>query len=126
MRYLGSWIVAIAMLTSFSAEAQLGKVSKVNHLQLNPIPDLAGTCHPTRVRFNGSIHVSGPLTVTYRWVRSDNKHTEATLNFDAAGSRAISTDWNLTTSYSGWMQLVVVSPKHMESPKVHFHVNCGG
>ncbi|HUN46038.1 MAG TPA: hypothetical protein VMU85_05945 [Stellaceae bacterium] len=106
-------------------ESQIGRPAKVDHLQLNPSPDLAGTCHPTRVRFNGSIHATGPLTVTYQWLRSDNKRTDGTINFELASSRAISTDWNLTTSYTGWMQLVVISPKRIESPKVHFRVNCG-
>lgn len=123
MRHLGSWIAAAAILASLSAAAQ--STSKVDKLYLNPSPALAGSCHPTRVRFDGSIHASGPLSVTYQWMRSDGKHTEATITFDAAGNRSISNEWDLTTSYTGWMQLVVVSPKRMKSPKVHFRIFCG-
>jgi len=133
MKPLAKAITAIAILMPISAEAQLGdplgmdfeKPARVDHLQLNSSPDFAGTCHPTRVRFNGGIHVSGPLRVTYQWVRSDNKRIDGTINFDAAGNRAVSIDWDLTKSYSGWVRLVVVFPKRMETEKVRFHVNCG-
>src|SRR5579862_5124884 len=124
MRPLGRWIAIIVMLAPLPVAAQLGVTAKVDKLRLNPVPNLAGTCHPTRVRFDGSIHVTGPLTVTYQWVRSDGKHSEATFNFDSTTNHAVSTDWDLTTSYTGWMQLVIVSPKRMESEKVHFRVNC--
>jgi hypothetical protein len=124
MAYLGRWIVATAMLVSLPAAAQQS-ANKVDRIYLNSSPNLAGTCHPTRVRFDGSIHATGPLYVTYQWVRSDNKHTDATLTFDAEANRTISTEWDLTASYTGWVQLIVLTPKRIESKKVHFHVNCG-
>jgi hypothetical protein len=94
-------------------------------MELDRTPRITGTCHPTKIHFSGTIKTDGPAIVTYRWQRSDATHKDETLQFSAAKVRHVETDWEVTTSASGWMQLIVLSPKRMESAKAPFTVNCG-
>ena len=86
---------------------------------------LGTSCHPTRLSFNGRIQTDGPAFVTYRWLRSDGVHKDAALQFDNARGRYVWTAWNQTSTYSGWVQLIVLTPKRMETPKTYFRVHCG-
>ena len=86
---------------------------------------LGTTCNPTRVSFNGRIQTDGPAFVTYRWLRSDGVHKDRALQFDKADGRPVWTGWNQTSTYSGWVQLIVLTPKHIETPKTYFWVHCG-
>jgi hypothetical protein len=83
------------------------------------------TCNPTRVYFTGRIKTDGPAFVTYRWLRSDGTHKDVVLQFTKADGRPVSTDWNQKSTYSGWVQLVVLAPAHVETPKAYFQVHCG-
>src|SRR5438270_2536346 len=99
--------------------------TKVDLIELNPQPTLTGACHPTRAHFSGKIRTNGPLDVTYEWLRSDGARTEHTLHFGKAQTQSISTDWSISKSYSGWMQLVILSPKRLQTSKANFQINCG-
>jgi hypothetical protein len=83
------------------------------------------TCHPTHVNFSGRIKTDGPAFVTYRWLRSDGTHKDGALQFTKADKRPVGTDWAQKSSYSGWVRLIVLSPKHVETPKTYFWVHCG-
>lgn len=83
------------------------------------------TCNPTHVDFRGRIKTDGPAFVTYRWVRSNGTFTDGTLQFTKADARPVGTDWAQKSTYSGWVQLIVLSPKHVETPKTYFQVHCG-
>ena len=83
------------------------------------------TCNPTRVSFSGKIKTNGPAFVTYRWLRSDGTHKDGVIQGSAAGGKTISTSWDQTSTTSGWVQLIVLSPKHVETPRTYFWVHCG-
>ena len=83
------------------------------------------TCHPTHVNFRGRIQTDGPTFVTYRWQRSDGTYKDGVLQFTKADKRPIGTDWAQTSTFSGWVQLIVLTPKHIETPKTYFRVHCG-
>ncbi len=83
------------------------------------------TCNPTRVSFSGHIKTDGPAFATYRWLRSDGTHKDGVIQGSAAGGKTIGTSWDQTSTMSGWVQLIVLSPKHVETPKTYFRVHCG-
>ena len=83
------------------------------------------TCNPTRVSFSGRIKTNGPAFVTYRWLRSDGTHKDGVIQGSAAAGKSISTSWDQTSTTTGWVQLIVLSPKHVVTPKTYFHVHCG-
>lgn len=83
------------------------------------------TCNPTRVQFSGRIKTNGPAFVTYRWLRSNGTHKDGELQQTAAADKTVSTSWDQTSTASGWVQLIVLTPKHVETPKSYFRVHCG-
>ena len=83
------------------------------------------TCNPTRVQFSGRIKTNGPAFVTYRWLRSDGTHKDGELQQTAAADKTVSTSWDQTSTASGWVRLIVLTPKHVETPKSYFRVHCG-
>ena len=97
---------------------------KVDLIHLDPQPAISGGC-PAKVHFTGRIRATGPLDVTYQWLRSDGSHKEFNLHFDRPSSENIATDWQLNKTYNGWMQLVILAPKRMQTIKANFSVNCG-
>ena len=74
-----------------------------------------------------TLHLDGPSTgfVTYRWFRSDRTHKDGQLQESAAGGKTVSTSWDQTSTAKGWMQLIVLTPKHVETPRSYFWVHCG-
>ncbi len=98
----------------------------IQSVHLDPHARLtATTCNPTRVSFTGQIKTDGPAFVTYRWLRSDGTHKDEVIQGSAVNGKAVSTSWNQTSTMSGWVQLIVLSPKHVETPKTYFRVHCG-
>jgi hypothetical protein len=86
----------------------------------------AGKC-PVTVQLNGTITTNGPTEVKYTWLSSDNSTwPQATLNFTQAGTQKAATTWQLGAAYTGWVQLKVLSPNAILSPRANFKVTCGG
>lgn len=81
-------------------------------------------------RVTATIHVNGPGTVTFHWIRSDGSEgTTQTLNYSASGSQTANYDWMLGAGASGtdfgaWVY--VDSPNHQEfdKPSAHFTDKC--
>ena len=114
-------IVATFLLAAASAQ------SRVGGLALDEPPQLIGNCHPTRVHFNGRINATGPLNVTYVWIRSDHSSAPPrVLHFTRPGPLTINYDWSLSKSFSGWVAFKVLAPQQLESRHVGFMLNCGG
>ncbi len=83
-----------------------------------------GNC-PHKFNFKGTIKVSAPMTVKYTWIRSDNASAPVqSITFNAAGEKQVNTSWTLGTSYSGYQQLKIVSPKELLSNKAAFRLQC--
>ena len=83
------------------------------------------TCTPSHVDFRGRIKTDGPAFVTYRWIRSDGTVKDGVVQFTKADVHPVGIDWNRKSTYSGWVQLIVLTPKHVETPKAYFTVHCG-
>jgi hypothetical protein len=63
--------------------------------------------------------------VTFQWLRSDGSHTEHTINFNRARTQPVATEWTISKNYSGWMQLVILSPQRLQTARASFSVHCG-
>ena len=107
-----------------AAAVVLAQGPKVDLIHLDPQPAITGGC-PAHLHFNGRIRATGPLEVEYQWLRSDGAHTEHTLSFGRASEMPVSTNWQIDKRYSGWMQLVILSPRRLQTAKATFSVNCG-
>ena len=115
-----SWVA----MTVLAIAPVLAQGPKVDLIHLDPQPAISGGC-PAKVHFTGRIRATGPLEVTYRWLRSDGSKTDHTIQFARRSEQAIGTDWTLSKNYSGWIQLVIPAPARMQTTKANFSVNCG-
>ena len=97
--------------------------AKVHLIELDDAT-VQGVC-PATVRFHGHIETTGPLDVSFDWVRSDGVHASRTLRFAKAGRKDVSDSWSISKTYSGWEQIVITSPNHSQTRRATFNVNCG-
>ena len=89
-----------------------------------------GNC-PALITFGGYIAVNQPMTVQYRFIRSDNAQAPVqTLYFSSKSSQEVTTTWQLggpgLPTYSGWEAIQVISPVSVESNKAEFRIRCAG
>ncbi len=132
-----TWVALAAFFVSVLCQAQQ-PTSKVQPRPPRPAPaarvtraTLAAVVPPGKpcpitVELNGTITTTGPLEVKYTWVSSDNANwPEHTINFAKAGTEKVHETWQLGKTYTGWVQLKVVTPNQVLSPRANFKVNCG-
>ena len=94
-------------------------------IHLEAQPALSGGC-PAHVHFSGEIKTFEPgVHITYQWLRSDGAHTEHGVTFGRPGAHPIADNWTLGGKYEGWEQLVILEPKHLQTIRSKFAVNCG-
>ncbi|WKX77359.1 hypothetical protein [Zobellia laminariae] len=79
--------------------------------------------------FEAEIHVDGPTTITYTWLRSDGATApENSITFEEAGTKKVTTSWTLGgsgESYEGyWQQLKVIAPEEVLSERSEFNLYC--
>lgn len=103
--------------TSAAPKVTNAKLSAVN-------PNVTGKCTQI-IRFKGSITFNGKGTVKYRFIRNDGGtgRTES-LYFAGAGTKAVSTEWHLGKSYSGWEAIEILSHNRIQSNKANFTLKC--
>ncbi len=112
----------LAAATVFFVFGPLRANERIDILLENPT--ISGGC-PARVHFAGRIHPYAPGPVVYKFVRSDGANSpEHTLEFPRPEAKPISFDWQLGKSYSGWVQLVILSPNREQTAKRTFQVRC--
>ena len=100
--------------------------ARVTRATLGAVVPLGKPC-PVTVNLNGTITTSGPVEVKYTWLSSDGATwPEHTINFAKAGTEKVTETWQLGKTYAGWVQLKVVSPNAIMSPRANFKVTCGG
>jgi hypothetical protein len=79
-------------------------------------------------KFSGSVRTTtGPVTVKYRWIRSDGVNDATHLiRFAGAGvqAQALSYKWSTSTSLTGWVQVEVLEPAYAKSTQATFTVTC--
>jgi hypothetical protein len=88
-------------------------------------PVVQGTC-PKTIAFSGLITVNGgPVTVTYRWERSDGAlGPTQNIFFGAASAQVVNETWQLGASYSGWERLHILAPNDTLSNQASFTLTC--
>jgi len=83
-----------------------------------------------RFDFEGRITVDSPMTVTYRWIRSDGASPPTeTLTFSSAGSRTVTSSWQLGKRdhpVTLWKAVEVLTPNTMTSNHAEFTVPARG
>ena len=85
-----------------------------------------GAC-PKTFTFYATITANGPGTVTYRWERSDGGYSDPqSVTFYEAGTKTTTSQWELSTSSSGWHRAHVLTPNDAASNPVYYTLNCGG
>jgi uncharacterized surface protein with fasciclin (FAS1) repeats/photosystem II stability/assembly factor-like uncharacterized protein len=121
-------LFCFTFLLSAYAQKQEFRVTEVTLKPDEAKPN--GPC-PVTVHFAGYITTNGPGTVKYTFTRSDGATAPVfTLEFKAAGTQSVTTDWTLATElpvYDGWQALKVLSPNQMESSNESgaFALTCG-
>ncbi|MCP3898264.1 MAG: hypothetical protein GY707_00865 [Desulfobacteraceae bacterium] len=84
----------------------------------------SGKC-PALITFKGKITVREPGRVQYKFIRSDGANAPVqTLNFQKAGSMAVSTTWQIGRNYTGWEAIQIVYPMQVQSNRANFRINC--
>ncbi len=119
MKHIRRFLIVVAILAIAPVLAQ---AQRVDLIHLDPEPHVGGGC-PAHVHFHGRIRTTGPLEVTYQWLRSDGGRSEYTLYFERAETRSVSTEWVLSRNFSGWMELVILSPRRMQTTRAFFSVH---
>lgn len=100
--------------------------ARVNRVTLGAVAPAGKPC-PVTVELNGTITTNGAVEVKYTWLSSDNsKWPESSINFAKAGTEKVNTTWQLGKTYAGWVQLKILSPNSIVSPRANFKVTCGG
>ena len=104
------------------------ETAEVVAVRIGPVDDFSGEC-PKTFDFEGEIEVDGPMSVQYTWVRSDDTTVgESTVNFEAAGTKTVTTSWSFGESggsyENSWMQLKVTSPTELLSNRAEFDLLC--
>ena len=114
----------LAALFLTSGPAQPTTVTKV---VVTAKPDtFAGRC-PTNVEFVGTIFVSRPTRVEYRWERSDGvTGPRESVDIRSAG-KGVTTSWQVGTPrrpFNGWQKLRVLSPNVLLSNPAAIQIKC--
>jgi hypothetical protein len=89
-----------------------------------------GNC-PALITFGGYIAVNQPMTVQYKFIRSDNAEAPVqTLYFSSKSRQEVTTTWQLggpgLPTYSGWEAIQVISPVSVQSNRADFRIRCAG
>ena len=97
----------------------------VTGVNLTAIPtSYAGVC-PFPFQFTADITTSGPGTVTYFWESSDmGPCGHVSLNFDAAGTKTVSTTELPFFSGLHWMKIYIDDPNHQYFGPLNYSVTC--
>jgi hypothetical protein len=84
-----------------------------------------GPC-PAVITFRAQIHpppLPGP--VRYKFVRSDGSQSSLEeIHFTSLHKKEVHSTWTIGRDYAGWVQLVITFPRHVESNRAHFRVEC--
>ena len=129
---------------TISATNSAGTVTRLAVTTVNPVPlpsvpfavtsvigntspaTFTGAC-PKTFTFYATITANGPGTVTYRWERSDGGSSDVqSITFNAAGTKTIMLQWELSTSSSGWYRVHVLTPNNAVSNQAYYTLNCSG
>jgi hypothetical protein len=117
-------MILLAYLFLPTAEAQQFTVTRV--VVIAKPKTYSGPC-PTTIGFLGTIFVSRPARVEYRWERSDGTvGPRESVDIRSAG-KGVTTTWKVGTPrrvFSGWERLRVLSPNGIVSNTAAIQIKC--
>ena len=105
-------------------EAQQYTVTKV--VVIAKPSTYTGPC-PATIEFLGTIFVSRPARVEYRWERSDGVLGPRESVDSRSAGKGVTTTWKMGTprrSFSGWERLHVLAPASMISNQATVQIKC--
>ncbi len=84
----------------------------------------SGTC-PGNFAFSAAITTTGPLSVSYRWERSDGSLGQTTtINIPDTGPRTVTDRWQSAPTGNGWARVHILTPNDLSSTIASFTNNC--
>lgn len=125
--YVLTFLIALSCEKDDAPEPPM-ETTKVTSVLLSTVDSFTGKCSK-QFDFTGEIKTNGAMTVKYTWLRSDGATSpEKTLEFDAAGSKTVTTSWTLGAdgnTYEGlWQQIKITTPEEILSNKAEFDLIC--
>lgn len=79
--------------------------------------------YPVTIRFKGKIKSDRACEVEYTFTRSDGATGPVKkLKFKGPGAKNVGTSWTLSTDYTGWQTVKILSPVEVESVKAQFTI----
>lgn len=117
-------MILLACLFLATAEAQQFTVTRV--LVVAKPRTYSGPC-PTTIEFLGTIFVSRPARVEYRWERSDGTLGPRQFVDIRSAGKGVTTTWRVGTPrrvFSGWERLRVLSPNAISSNTAAIQIKC--
>lgn len=128
---LGDYMVTAQLSSAAGGGKKTGDAFAVTDVVLKADnAEVFGQC-PVTVNWTGFITANGPGTVKYTFTRNDGATAPVfTLDFDAAGTKRVSTTWTLggvgLMEYKGWQRLKILSPNEIESSAEtgSFRISC--
>lgn len=121
----GRFLVLVILLSTMGIAYAAPEITA--NLTASPT-SFSGKC-PALIKFSGTISVSAPGKIQYKFIRSDGANAPVqTLEFDKPGIRTVNTTWTLggpgLPVYEGWEAIQVVYPQQVTSNKAGFKVEC--
>jgi hypothetical protein len=117
-------MILLACLFQGTAGAQQYVVTKV--VAIAKPNTYAGPC-PAAIEFLGTIFVSRPGRIEYRWERSDGvMGPRESVDIRSAG-KGVTTTWRVGSphkSFSGWEKLHVLAPTGIISNQASIQIKC--
>lgn len=80
---------------------------------------------PAKYDFSAVVTANMAGKVTYRWERSDGVvGVTQTLTFVDAGSITVKSDWTLSSNFTGWKEVHILTPNDLISNQTDFTLKC--
>ena len=117
-------LILLACLFLATAEPQQYTVTKV--VVIAKPTTYTGPC-PTTIELVGTIFVSRPARVEYRWERSDGAVGPREFVDIRSAGKGVTTTWRVGTprrSFNGWERLRVLSPNGITSNTATIQIKC--
>ncbi len=84
----------------------------------------SGSC-PHTFNLSAAITSSREGNVTYFWERSDSSKTPLqSVEFSEAGTKTVTSTFEVTSSFDGWIRIYIDNPNHQTFPQFSLKANC--
>jgi SH3 domain-containing protein len=94
---------------------------QVTSVSASVSPSSSSTCPSDVFTFTAAITTNGPMTVQYRWGRSDGASAPVqTISFASAGTQNVTTTWTIGAGGSFYEYVDILSPNTLTSNHANF------